>query len=211
MSSPTLPDYTKITREDAINQILLSIAMEEYGLSHIINAEGEKIQYVLGTLEGIPGPGASVEDVINVNESVTDLLAQATETQRALVEKLKAAVSSSVLRGPTGPTGPIGPIGPIGPTGVTGPSGATGSAGADGATGPPGQQGPTGTTGPAGVDGATGITGPTGTTGVTGPKGDSSFILISITATDYLALSDDDKRNPGIHWVIHPDGFPLTT
>jgi len=99
---------SKLTREDAINQILLSIAMEEYGLSNIINAEGEKIRYVIGTLSGISGPGASVEEVIKVNESVTDLLSQATVAQNALVEKLKAAVASPVLRGPTGPTGPTG-------------------------------------------------------------------------------------------------------
>jgi len=39
---------TEIKREDAISQIISSIAMEELGLSHILNAEGEKIQFVLG-------------------------------------------------------------------------------------------------------------------------------------------------------------------
>jgi len=107
-------EHPHITREQAVNHILLSIAMEEYGLSHIINAEGEKIQYVLGTLSGIPGPDASVEDVLKVNESVKNLLAQATDTQQALVEKLKTAVSTPVLRGPTGPTGPTGPSGDSG-------------------------------------------------------------------------------------------------
>ena len=57
MSMPNFPTISPaITREDAVNQILSSIAMEELGLSHIINAEGEKLQYVLGTLPGISGP-----------------------------------------------------------------------------------------------------------------------------------------------------------
>lgn len=51
MSLPKFPiNPADITRDDAINMILTSIAMEEVGLSHILNAEGEKIQYVLGTL-----------------------------------------------------------------------------------------------------------------------------------------------------------------
>ena len=38
------------TKEDVINQILVSISMESLAISRILNAEGEKIQHVLGTL-----------------------------------------------------------------------------------------------------------------------------------------------------------------
>ena len=54
MSLPSFPVVEPpIKREDAVNQILSSIAMEELGLSHILNAEGEKLQYILGTLPGL--------------------------------------------------------------------------------------------------------------------------------------------------------------
>ena len=57
MSMPSFPNIDPpIQREDAVNQILSSIAMEELGLSHILNAEGEKLQYILGTIPGLSGP-----------------------------------------------------------------------------------------------------------------------------------------------------------
>lgn len=48
MSLPNIPNITpKISLErcDTINLLLSSIALEEIGLSHILNAEGEKLQY----------------------------------------------------------------------------------------------------------------------------------------------------------------------
>ena len=59
MSLPSFPNIDPpIQRENAANQILSSIAMEELGLSNILNAEGEKLQYILGTLPGLSGPAA---------------------------------------------------------------------------------------------------------------------------------------------------------
>lgn len=76
MSMPTFPTQMNTpTLEDALNQIISSIAMEELGLSHIINAEGEKIQFVLGTLEGSqPEDPATINDILRVNESVRKIL-----------------------------------------------------------------------------------------------------------------------------------------
>ncbi|MDC0748133.1 hypothetical protein [Polyangium mundeleinium] len=71
---PNLPDFNP---EDVASLVLISIAMEEMGLSHILNAEGEKIQWILGTLgEGsTPAPAeVTVEDVLDINQSVRDTL-----------------------------------------------------------------------------------------------------------------------------------------
>lgn len=47
VSQPNLPNITpaiSLSRDDAINLLLSSIAMEEIGLAHILNTEGEKLQ-----------------------------------------------------------------------------------------------------------------------------------------------------------------------
>ena len=83
-----------ISKEDALNQILSSIAMEELGLSHILNAEGEKIQYALGTLYGVSGPGATIEDVLEINDSVSEMLQNMAQYQEILKGKLDSAVEA---------------------------------------------------------------------------------------------------------------------
>ncbi len=158
MSLPSFPNIDPpIKREDAVNQILSSIAMEELGMSHILNAEGEKLQYILGTLPGLSGPAATVKDVLNANGSVKDLLETATQNQLFLKSKMQCALDTTPAQGPAGPAGSTGPAGPAGPTGATGPTGSAGAAGAAGATGA------TGPTGPAGATGAAGPAGPTET------------------------------------------------
>ncbi|TVX88176.1 collagen-like protein [Paenibacillus agilis] len=186
MSQSNIPNITpviSVTRDDAITLLLSSIALEELGLSHILNAEGEKLQYVLGTLPGVTSPPATISDVLTINESVRDTIRELTKKEYLLDSKLSSILNTPISIGPTGPAGPTGPSGgPPGPTGVTGatgvtgPSGATGVDGAVGATGATGPTGPTGATGPSGatgigITGPTGITGATGTTGVTGVTG----------------------------------------
>ncbi len=156
MSLPSFPTVDPpIDREDAVNQILSSIAMEELGLSHILNAEGEKLQYILGTLPGLSGPPATVNEVLAANESVRSMLETAVQNQLFLKAKMQGALTASPMQGPTGPTGPTGATGPAG--GPTGPTGAAGATGATGATGP---TGPTGADGIVGAAGATGATWP---------------------------------------------------
>lgn len=108
MSLPSFPVVDPpIDRDDAVNQILSSIAMEELSLSHILNAEGEKLQYVLGTLPGLTGP-ATITEVMAANESVKGVLEAAMQNQLFLKAKMDSALASvPTVDGPTGPTGPI--------------------------------------------------------------------------------------------------------
>ena len=110
MSMPTFPQIDPpLTREGSLNEIIASIAAEELSLSHILNAEGEKLQYVLGTLPGL-GEAASLTEVMQINQSVLDTMSDITEQQMLLSSKLSAAMTAPVLPGPAGPTGATGPL-----------------------------------------------------------------------------------------------------
>ncbi|MBY0037313.1 collagen-like protein [Bacillus cereus] len=199
MSQANLPNITPtitLTREESLNILLASIALEELALAHIINAEAEKIQVALGTIPGL-SPFPTISQILAINESVNTTLQNATKKEMLLQSKLESILNAPSITGSTGPTGPTGPAtgptgstgatgpggagsigltGPTGPTGATGASGtgSTGPTGVTGATGPggAGSLGPTGSTGPTGVTGTTGVgaTGPTGATGATGAR-----------------------------------------
>lgn len=68
---PQMPNVPCIPLNVSLSLLLVSIALEEIGLSHIINAEGEKIQ---GIVEALNCGKASVCDVLAVNKSVSDTL-----------------------------------------------------------------------------------------------------------------------------------------
>lgn len=94
MSQANIPNITPtitINRDDAINLLLASIALEELGLAHIINAEAEKIQYVLGTLPGL-SPAATLGQILAVNESVQDMLDLVIKKELLLESKLKQVI-----------------------------------------------------------------------------------------------------------------------
>ena len=153
MSMPTFPkNDPPLSREGSLNEIIASIAAEELSLSHILNAEGEKLQYVLGTLPGLD-EAASLNEVLRINQSVKDTLSGIIEQQMMLSAKLGAALKAPTVPGPAGPAGPAGPTGPAGPAGPAGPTGPAGPEGAAGAAGAAGAEGPTGPTGPAGPAG----------------------------------------------------------
>ncbi|WP_368237098.1 collagen-like protein [Bacillus velezensis] len=198
MSQPNLPNITPVvtlSRDDTINLLLSSIAMEELGMAHILNAEGEKIQYALGTIPGLTGPPSSLADILNLNESVRDTLDSLMKQELLLGSKLDSISNIPTLAGPTGATGQTGPTGAIGPTGVTGaglqgivafnpliaPTYTTGQvvlyngssyvANVNSPAGTPGASADYTLLAAAGITGGTGPTGITGATGGTGPTG----------------------------------------
>lgn len=80
MSNANIPDITPmitVTTNQVIPLLLASIATEEIALAHIINAEAEKIQFVLGTLDSentlFPGT-VTLSNLLDINESVQKTL-----------------------------------------------------------------------------------------------------------------------------------------
>ena len=97
MSMPKFPVNPEVTLEDSIIQVISSIAMEELALSHVINAEGEKLQYVLGTLETAnhsSAPPPTIDELLEVNDSVKDMLSTISMNQMFLLGKLSAAMNA---------------------------------------------------------------------------------------------------------------------
>ncbi|CAM4154642.1 hypothetical protein [Lederbergia lenta] len=95
MSQANIPNITpeiSIDRDDVINLLLASIALEEIGLAHIINAEAEKIQYVLGTLPGSPSPSATMADLIQINNNVQSTLETVIKKELLLGTKLNDVI-----------------------------------------------------------------------------------------------------------------------
>ena len=88
MSMPSFPpNGAGMTREEALTMIIASIAMEELALSHILNAEGEKLQYILETLLGT-NPHNWPQNVQTVNKSVAALVEVVTQNQMLLKSRL---------------------------------------------------------------------------------------------------------------------------
>lgn len=67
----------------AITDLIESIALEETALSHILNAEGEKIQRVIG-FECV-----DFCQLMEVNESVANMVAVVSGLEQVLKEKLE--------------------------------------------------------------------------------------------------------------------------
>jgi hypothetical protein len=104
MSFPNIPNVTptiNLTRDDVVNLLLASVAFEELGLAHIINAEAEKIQAVLGTLPGTNLAATSISELLATNQSVNRTLKTALKTQMLLQFKLEDILDIPVEPAPT--------------------------------------------------------------------------------------------------------------
>jgi hypothetical protein len=91
----------KVTPCQAIVDLLESIALQEAGLTHIINAEGEKIQAALA-IENV-----SIDDLIVINQSVSDTLVKVIKMEMLLEFKLEEINRFECPNCPLCPTTPI--------------------------------------------------------------------------------------------------------
>ncbi|MDR2939643.1 MAG: hypothetical protein LBV08_04905 [Clostridiales bacterium] len=80
-------------REEAINRIVSSIAMEELALSHILNADGNKAQYKSGTND-FDGGHANDDTPIPPNDSDKRMLSAYALMQVFLGDKLSSTLDS---------------------------------------------------------------------------------------------------------------------
>lgn len=98
MSQASIPNITptiSITVGQTVALLLASIALEELALSHILNSEAEKIQFVLGTLPGVtPTTPVTLSNVIAINNSVRTTIQDVIKTQILLQFKLDNILST---------------------------------------------------------------------------------------------------------------------
>ncbi|MEG2457770.1 MAG: hypothetical protein RSB41_02645 [Bacilli bacterium] len=80
MSYPIITS-SLISREDAVGDMIESIAYQETSISHILNAESEKIEQVLKT--------GTYEEILKVNKSVSRTIKSLNYLERILINKLK--------------------------------------------------------------------------------------------------------------------------
>lgn len=81
MGMPVIQPGT-ITREDAVGDIIDSIAAEESAIAHILNAESEKLQAIINM------PDASAQDLMAANRSVKNAVDIVIQLETALKNKL---------------------------------------------------------------------------------------------------------------------------
>lgn len=82
MSMPVITPGS-ISREDAVGNIIESIAMEESSLSHILNAESEKI------MNAVDNPETTADQLLAINRSVKSTINAITRIETMLQAKLE--------------------------------------------------------------------------------------------------------------------------
>lgn len=81
MSMPIIKP-SGVTRQEAITDIIESVALEETALSHILNAEGEKLQAVIALVN------VDAETLLKTNKSVKAMVDSITRLEVVLQSKL---------------------------------------------------------------------------------------------------------------------------
>jgi hypothetical protein len=90
MSMPSFPPIDpELNIEKSISMILYSIALEVTAISHVINAEGEKIKYAT---EYIKRNCCDMQEIIDLNKSTEKLFEKINDTQLTLKNKMYGAL-----------------------------------------------------------------------------------------------------------------------
>ena len=97
MSVPEIPERTQ---EEALTDLLESIALEETALAHILNAEGEKIQVIAQMMED---GEIDSEDAIEQQETIIRMLRMPIKQQMLLQFKLEDVLDSLEILPPEPP------------------------------------------------------------------------------------------------------------
>jgi hypothetical protein len=77
--------YVNIRREEVINLLLLSIAMEEFSLAHILRAEAERMEKLM-----LYKPCPS--EILKINKSVNTTLKHVIQKEILLLHKLEEVI-----------------------------------------------------------------------------------------------------------------------
>ena len=110
MSMPSFPkDGANMTREQALTMVIASIAMEERALGRVIDAEGDKLRYILDRCQEAVGCEETPREILEANESVTRLLEAVAQNQTILRSKLALALEAGDVYPPCPPEPPCPP------------------------------------------------------------------------------------------------------
>lgn len=89
MSLPNIPDITPqidLKREDMVNLLLASVALEEIGMGHLLNAEAEKLQKVI---QSAACGESHLQNLLQLNESVERTVNALNRMQMLLQAKME--------------------------------------------------------------------------------------------------------------------------
>jgi len=85
MSMPTIT-LEEVDFQEALQNVLASIALGEAGLAHILNATGMQLQHL------IADPNVTVEELTAFNEAVAEIATGAADLETAIKDKLLAVI-----------------------------------------------------------------------------------------------------------------------
>jgi hypothetical protein len=82
----TITKVLGLAIEDALSEVIYSVAMEEKALAHIIHAESEKIRAAINI------PGITIKELLCINSSVESALESIVRLEGILSSKLKSVL-----------------------------------------------------------------------------------------------------------------------